>query len=61
MGADGAQGLLQLRQAGWHTLAQDQATCVVYGMPQAAVQLKAAAEVLPLSRLAPAILAHLTA
>lgn len=60
MGADGAQGLLRLRQAGWHTLAQDQETCVVYGMPQAAAQLRAASEVVPLSRLAPAILAHLT-
>lgn len=57
MGADGARGLLQLRQAGWLTLAQDQATSIVYGMPQAAVQMGAASEILPLTRLAPAILA----
>lgn len=56
MGMDGARGLLQLREAGWLTLAQDQATSVVYGMPQAAAQLGAATEILPLSRLAPAIL-----
>jgi two-component system response regulator WspF len=60
MGADGARGLLALRQAGWFTLAQDQASSVVYGMPQAAAQIGAACQVLPLSRLAPVILAHFT-
>jgi two-component system response regulator WspF len=60
MGADGARGLLQLRQVGWFTLAQDQASSVVYGMPQAAAQLGAACQVLPLCELAPAILAHLS-
>jgi two-component system response regulator WspF len=59
MGADGARGLLQLRQAGWLTFAQDQATSIVYGMPHAAVQLGAACQVLPLPRLAPAILAEI--
>ncbi len=59
MGSDGARGLLQLRQAGWLTLAQDQATSIVYGMPQAAVQMGAASQVLPLPQLAPAILAEL--
>src|SRR5439155_13835934 len=38
MGADGAKGLLAMRQAGAHTIAQDEATCVVYGMPKEAVQ-----------------------
>jgi two-component system response regulator WspF len=59
MGADGAHGLLQLRHAGWMTLAQDQATSIVYGMPQAAAQFGAACQVLPLSRFAPVILAEI--
>jgi two-component system, chemotaxis family, response regulator WspF len=46
MGRDGAQGLKKLRQAGWLTLAQDEATSVVYGMPKAAAQLDAASRVL---------------
>lgn len=44
MGRDGAAGLLELRQAGWHTLAQSEASCAVYGMPRAAIELGAAAE-----------------
>ena len=56
MGRDGAAGLLALRQAGWRTLAQDQATCVVYGMPKAAVELQAVDAVLPLDRIAPELL-----
>ncbi|MBX9578968.1 MAG: chemotaxis-specific protein-glutamate methyltransferase CheB [Gemmataceae bacterium] len=55
MGADGAAGLLALRRAGWHTVAQDGRTCVVYGMPKAAAELGAAAEVLPLDRIGPAV------
>ena len=46
MGRDGAEGLNALRLQGWHTIAQDQASCVVYGMPKAAVELNAAIEVL---------------
>jgi len=49
MGSDGAQGLLELRQRGWYTLAQDQETSTVYGMPQVAKQLGAAHLVLPLN------------
>jgi len=45
MGSDGASGLLGLRQSGWHTIAQDQATSVVYGMPKAAADLGAACEI----------------
>ena len=56
MGADGAEGLLNLRRAGCHTIAQDQATSVVYGMPKAAVAVGAAVEVLPVNDIAPAIL-----
>jgi two-component system, chemotaxis family, response regulator WspF len=52
IGRDGAAGLLRLRQAGWHTVAQDQATSVVYGMPQAARELGAASVVLPLGAIA---------
>lgn len=56
MGMDGAQGLLRLRRAGCHTIAQDEATSVVYGMPKAAARLNAAVEVLPLNEIAPGIL-----
>lgn len=50
MGRDGAHGMSQLRQAGWFTVAQDEASSVVYGMPKAAVQLGAAMRVLPLDQ-----------
>jgi two-component system chemotaxis response regulator CheB len=56
MGSDGAQGLLRMREAGAHTIAQDEASCVVFGMPREAIQLGAAAEVLPLSAIAGAVL-----
>ena len=56
MGKDGAAGLLEMRQAGAATLAQDEASCVVYGMPREAVALGAAAEVLPLEEIAPRLL-----
>jgi chemotaxis response regulator CheB len=46
MGRDGADGLHKLRKIGWHTIAQDEASCVVYGMPKAAVQLGGAIRVL---------------
>ena len=58
MGRDGARGLLALRQAGWHTVAQDEKTSVVYGMPRAAAQLDAAIEVLPLDGIAASVLRH---
>ena len=57
MGSDGAQGLLKLRKSGAHTIAQDEATCVVYGMPREAVELGAAIQVLPLSAIATAMMA----
>lgn len=56
MGDDGAQGLLKLRQAGGYTIAEDQSTAVVYGMPAAAVKIGAASESLPLQEIAPRIL-----
>ena len=55
MGSDGARGLLQLRRLGWHTITQDQASCVVYGMPRAAADLRAACQVLPLAKIPEAI------
>ncbi|NGM47159.1 chemotaxis protein CheB [Rhodobacter sp. SGA-6-6] len=58
MGRDGAQGMLELRRAGAATLAQDEASSVVYGMPRAAWETGAAAERLPLDRIGPALLAR---
>jgi two-component system response regulator WspF len=55
MGRDGAMGLLRLRQSGWFTIAQDQATSVIWGMPKAAFELGAASRVLPLGRIGEAI------
>jgi two-component system chemotaxis response regulator CheB len=52
MGGDGAQGLLAMREAGGHTVAQDEASCVVFGMPKVAIDLGAAASVLPLGEIA---------
>lgn len=52
MGDDGARGLLELRQAGARTIAQDEATSVVFGMPRAAIELGAAERVLPLDLIA---------
>jgi len=56
MGDDGAEGLLAMRRAGARTLAQDQATSIVFGMPKAAVSVGAVEQVLPLGRLAEAAL-----
>jgi two-component system chemotaxis response regulator CheB len=55
MGRDGAAGLLAVRQAGGATIAQDEATCVVYGMPREAVMLGAAERVLPLGEIGSAL------
>jgi two-component system chemotaxis response regulator CheB len=55
MGRDGAQGLLALRRAGGATIAQDEETSVVYGMPREAALLGAAERVLPLDAIAPAL------
>ncbi|WP_265502259.1 CheB methylesterase domain-containing protein [Paracoccus beibuensis] len=56
MGADGAEGMCRLRRAGAVTIAQDQGTSVVWGMPRMAVERGGASEVLPLSRIGHALL-----
>lgn len=55
MGADGASGMRALRDAGSHTIAQDEATSVVYSMPREAVRFGGVCEVLPLARIATAV------
>ena len=52
MGADGAKGLLRLKQSGAKTIAQSEATCVVYGMPKEAVNLGAADKIVDLKDIA---------
>lgn len=52
MGSDGAQGLLEMMQAGHHTIAQDQSSCAVFGMPRAAIELGATCEVMSLDAIA---------
>ena len=56
MGKDGAQGMLAMRNAGARTIGQDESSCVVYGMPRAAFELKAVERQLPMSRIGRAIL-----
>ncbi len=56
MGKDGAEGLLKMRQAGARTIAQDERTSVVFGMPKEAIALGAAEKVLPLDKIAEAII-----
>lgn len=59
MGADGARGLLRMREAGARTIAQDEDSCVVFGMPKEAIRLGAAATILPLTEVAKGILSSL--
>lgn len=58
MGKDGAQGLLQMRESGAYTIGQNQASCIVYGMPKAAVMLGAVEIELPLRQIAAHVLSH---
>ncbi len=51
MGNDGAKGLLEMKEAGAYTIAQDEKSCVVFGMPKVAIELGAAEEVLPLKEI----------
>lgn len=56
MGADGAKGMLAMKDSGAHTIAQDEATCVVFGMPKEAVKLGAVHDVVPLPQFPQAII-----
>jgi two-component system chemotaxis response regulator CheB len=59
MGSDGAHGLKKMKNAGALTIAQDEASCVVFGMPKVAIELGAACQVVPLHSIPPAICAAL--
>jgi len=59
MGRDGARGMARLRTSGWHTIAQDEASSVVWSMPKAAIDAGGASETLPLDAIAGAILRRL--
>ncbi len=59
MGADGASAMREMKDAGSYNYVQDEASCVVFGMPRMAIQHGAAHEVLPLNQIAPAVLARL--
>jgi two-component system chemotaxis response regulator CheB len=52
MGADGAQGLLEMKEAGTSTIAHDEKSCVVFGMPKEAIKLNAADKILSLEQIA---------
>ncbi|MEI7769831.1 MAG: chemotaxis-specific protein-glutamate methyltransferase CheB [Chloroflexales bacterium] len=58
MGRDGAQGMRAIRRAGGYTIAQDEATCTIFGMPKAAIELDAVHAVLPPDKIAAALTAH---
>lgn len=59
MGADGASAMKEMRDAGSYNLVQDEATCVVFGMPREAIAADAANEVLPLTQIAPRLIERL--
>jgi two-component system chemotaxis response regulator CheB len=56
MGDDGANGLLEMREANAKTIAQDEATCIVFGMPKEAIKLNAAQKILPIQSIAEEVL-----
>ena len=61
MGKDGAAAMLEMKQAGAYNFAQDEASCVVFGMPREAIALGAVDEIVPLPRMAERVLARLGA
>jgi len=60
MGADGAQGLLKMKEAGARTMAQDEKSCIIFGMPKEAIKLGAAEKVVPLDKIARTTLQMIT-
>ncbi len=56
MGGDGAAGMLEMKNAGAYTIAQDEASCVVFGMPNEAIKLGGVDKILPLSKIPSALL-----
>ncbi|MFA7398936.1 MAG: CheB methylesterase domain-containing protein [Sideroxydans sp.] len=58
MGKDGAAAMLEMKQAGAYNLAQDETSCVVFGMPRAAIELGAVDEVVALEKMAECVLRH---
>ena len=59
MGRDGAKGLLSLKEKGWHTIAQDEKTSVVFGMPAVAAEKGAAVRILPVHEIGDSIVHHI--
>ncbi len=59
MGKDGAAGMLEMKRAGAHNFAQDEASCVVFGMPKEAIALGAVDEIVPLQEMASRVMKHL--
>jgi len=60
MGKDGAQAMREMKDAGAYNVAQDEATCVVFGMPREAIAAGAVDAVLPIDGIAADVLGHLT-
>lgn len=60
MGGDGAKGMLAMKQAGAYTIAQDEASCVVFGMPKEAIKLGGVDKIIPLGEIASAVLTHVS-
>jgi two-component system chemotaxis response regulator CheB len=60
MGADGAKGMLEMKQAGAFNIAQDESTCVVFGMPREAIQLGAVDQVLPIGQIPDSLMQRFT-
>jgi two-component system chemotaxis response regulator CheB len=56
MGDDGAKGMFEMKQAGAYTVAQDEASCIVFGMPKEAIKLGAVDTVMPLNNIAGVVL-----